>query len=196
MPENVVNIIIFALLLLIVILFALYRRHKSKKERISEETFLEEKSLEKKRRLSISDEEKNAIYKEVMKERDLFLKDAEAKYDCAFHPFDDFTYISENKTSPRLIKKNIGFYRIPKKTEKIAAFFFKNDMEYEKINAITLNINGTVSRRFEGFKEYMKARYFDIKEGDLITIEIEIDKDKDFVLNSFGVLVLKSKENN
>ena len=69
-------------------------------------------------------------------------------------------------------------------------------MEYEKINAITLNINGTVSRRFEGFKEYMKARYFDIKEGDLITIEIEIDEDKDFVLNSFGVLVLKSKENN
>ena len=74
-----------------------------------------------------------------------------------------------------------------------AAFVFNSLPDIGELNSMTLNLNGMVSRRFEGYEEYLKIREFDIKTGDLITVEIEFDSSEPFKLDGLAILFLKKK---
>ncbi len=188
------EIFLLTALVVIVILFALYKRFSSKRyiERLNKER----NEREKKRKegyAALSEEEKEALKSMAMKERTLFIDEADKQYDITFHPFPPFEYIPPDITSDDLITKSIGYYIIPKGYDRIAAFFFTSGEVLDQISAITLNINGMINRRFEGYSEFMTARYFDVRSGDIITIELEFSANGHILLENFGVLLLKKK---
>ncbi len=195
MDSTVFEVLMIFFLILLIAAFALLKRGSTRKEERKAREERKKRMDEKEKRLSaLSEDEKRATYAVAMKERTAFLKRIESEYTIFFHPFSDFEYKASDPYSNQLITRSIGYYTLPKGTRKIAAFFFEGDLEYDKLNSITLNINGMVNRRFEGFSEYMEARTFDVKEGDLITIEIEFDENKDFSLKNFGILVLEDRK--
>lgn len=185
--------ILILLLVLLIVLFVFLRKRGEKKESERLETERLDRERRRKEGLkALSEEEKSLIYSLSMKERTAFIKNAEKDYDILFHPFNDLVYEKESGNK-QIETKSLGYYVIEKGVDRIAAFFFSTDPDFESISAITLNINGMVSRRFEGFESYMKPMYFEAKSGDLITLEIEFDGTKNFTLNNFGVLLLKRR---
>ena len=97
------------------------------------------------------------------------------------------------KSGKKKKKKSLGYLKIEQDCDRIAAFVFNSFPDIRVLNSITLNLNGMVSRRFEGYEEYLKIREFDIKTGDLITVEIEFDSSEPFELDGLAVLLLKKK---
>ena len=162
--------ILILLLVLLIVLFVFLRKRGEKKESERLETDRLDRERKRKEGLkALSEEEKSLIYSLSMKERTAFLKNAERDYDILFHPFNDLVY--ENESGNKQIEtKSLGYYVIEKGVDRIAAFFFSSDPDFES---------------------YMKPMYFEAKSGDLLTLEIEFDGTKDFTLNNFGVLLLK-----
>ena len=92
-----------------------------------------------------------------------------------------------------LRNESLSYLKIEDGCDRIAAFFFNSFPDIRKLCSITLNLNGMVSRRFEGYEEYLQLREFDIKTGDLITLEIEFDSSESFELTDISILLLKRK---
>lgn len=188
------ELILIIILLIVIAIFIAMKKTSEKRERNRLEKERKKKEMKRKDGLkSLSEEERNLLLTTMRKERTSFIENAEGEYETAFHPFPTFEHTSVDKTSDMLVEKSIGYYVIPKGYDRIAAFFFIGEPSFEPINAITLNINGMVNRRFEGYQEYMRPRYFNVKSGDIITIEIEFEEKENLVLKDFGVLLLKTK---
>lgn len=183
------------LLLALIALFFLLRKKGDEKERRRLKEEREQRDRKRKEGFAaLSEEERRMLYLNAMKERTAFVLNAQEDYDTSFHSFPSFCYEAKNNISESLISDSLGYFVIPAGVERIAAFFFTGDLDYEDISAMTININGMVFRRFEGFSEYMCPHYYDVKSGDIITIEIEFNAKKDFSIKDFGILLLARKE--
>ena len=188
------EIVMIILLLALILLFLFLKNKSNKKEMRREKEEREER--EKKRKegyKALSDDEKKLIYISAMKERSAFVLRTQEKYETKFHPFSPYEHKGVQNGKEEIIKDSIGYFKIPKGFNSIAAFFFTTDPDFMNLSAVTININGMVYRRFEGFSEYMSPHYYDVKAGDLITIEIEFSSNVDFTLKDFGVLLLSHK---
>lgn len=183
------------LLLALIALFFLLRKKGEEKERCRLKEEREQRDRKRKEGFAaLSEEERRMLYLNAMKERSSFVLKAQEDYETSFHSFPSFCYEAKNNISEGLISDSLGYFVIPAGVERIAAFFFTGDLDYEDISAMTININGMVFRRFEGFSEYMCPHYYDVKSGDIITIEIEFNAKKDFSIKDFGILLLARKE--
>lgn len=118
-----------------------------------------------------------------------FISALESGYEVREYQFPTF----KAKSGNGLRKKSLGYLKIEQDCDRIAAFVFNSLPNIGELNSMTLNLNGMVSRRFEGYEEYLKLREFDIKTGDLITVEIEFDSSEPFELDGLAVLLLKKK---
>ena len=142
-----------------------------------------------------SNDEKNLVNK--IKELDAKLKNdkldfisaLESGYEIREYQFPTFNAKSGNG----LRKESLGYLKIEQECDRIAAFVFSSLPDIGELNSMTLNLNGMVSRRFEGYEEYLKIREFDIKTGDLITVEVEFDSSEPFTLDGLLILLLKKK---
>ena len=118
-----------------------------------------------------------------------FISALESGYEIREYQFPTF----KAKSGNGLRKKSLGYLKIEQDCDRIAAFVFNSLPDIGELNSMTLNLNGMVSRRFEGYEEYLKIREFDIKTGDLITVEIEFDSSEPFKLDGLAILFLKKK---
>ena len=118
-----------------------------------------------------------------------FISALESGYEIREYQFPTF----KAKCGNGLRKESLGYFRIEEECDRIAAFVFSSLPDIGELNSMTLNLNGIVSRRFEGYEEYLKIREFDIKTGDLITVEIEFDSSEPFELDGLAILFLKKK---
>ena len=118
-----------------------------------------------------------------------FISALESGYEIREYQFPTFNAKSGNG----LRKESLGYLKIEQECDRIAAFVFSSLPDIGELNSMTLNLNGMVSRRFEGYEEYLKIREFDIKTGDLITVEIEFDSSEPFTLDGLLILLLKKK---
>ena len=118
-----------------------------------------------------------------------FISALESGYEIREYQFLTF----KAKCGNGLRKESLGYFRIEEECDRIAAFVFNSLPDIGELNSMTLNLNGIVSRRFEGYEEYLKIREFDIKTGDLITVEIEFDSSEPFELDGLAILFIKKK---
>lgn len=118
-----------------------------------------------------------------------FISALESGYEIREYQFPTF----KAKCGNGLRKESLGYLRIEEECDRIAAFVFSSLPDIGELSSMTLNLNGMVSRRFEGYEEYLKIREFDIKTGDLITVEIEFDSSEPFELDGLAILFLKKK---
>lgn len=118
-----------------------------------------------------------------------FISALESGYEIREYQFPTF----KAKCGNGLRKESLGYLRIEEECDRIAAFVFSSLPDIGELNSMTLNLNGIVSRRFEGYEEYLKIREFNIKTGDLITVEIEFDSSEPFELDGPAILFLKKK---
>lgn len=137
----------------------------------------------------LTEEDFKALDAKLKNDKMDFISAIESEYEIREYLFPTFKAQCGNG----LRKDSLGYLKIEQDCDRIAAFVFNSLPDIGAINSITLNLNGLVSRRFEGYEEYLKIREFDIKTGDLITVEVEFDSSEPFELDGLLILLLKRK---
>lgn len=137
----------------------------------------------------LTEEDFKALDAKLKNDKVDFISAIESEYEIREYLFPTFKAQCGNG----LRKESLGYLKIEQDCDRIAAFVFNSLPDIGAINSLTLNLNGMVSRRFEGYEEYLKIREFDIKTGDLITVEVEFDSSEPFELDGLLILLLKRK---
>ena len=182
-------IIAFTLLSFIAILIFIEKKKIRKDDEKSEN---ERKKRWEERRESLrklTDDDIKELDAKLKNDKLDFILALESGYEIREYQFPTF----KAKSGNGLRKKSLGYLKIEQDCDRIAAFVFNSLPDIGELNSMTLNLNGMVSRRFEGYEEYLKIREFDIKTGDLITVEIEFDSSEPFKLDGLAILFLKKK---
>lgn len=182
-------ILAFTLLSFIAILIFIEKKKLRKDDEKSENE--REKRWEERRESlrKLTDDDIKELDAKLKNDKLDFISALESGYEIREYQFPTF----KAKCGNGLRKESLGYFRIEEECDRIAAFVFNSLPDIGELNSMTLNLNGIVSRRFEGYEEYLKIREFDIKTGDLITVEIEFDSSEPFELDGLAILFLKKK---
>ena len=182
-------ILAFTLLSFIAILIFIEKK-KIRKDDEKSETEREKRWEERRESLrKLTDDDLKELDAKLKNDKMDFISALESGYEIREYQFPTF----KAKCGNGLRKESLGYFRIEEECDRIAAFVFNSLPDIGELNSMTLNLNGIVSRRFEGYEEYLKIREFDIKTGDLITVEIEFDSSEPFELDGLAILFLKKK---
>ena len=182
-------ILAFTLLSFIAILIFIEKK-KIRKDDEKSETEREKRWEERRESLrKLTDDDIKELDAKLKNDKLDFISALESGYEIREYQFPTF----KAKCGNGLRKESLGYLRIEEECDRIAAFVFNSLPDIGELNSMTLNLNGIVSRRFEGYEEYLKIREFDIKTGDLITVEIEFDSSEPFELDGLAILFLKKK---
>lgn len=182
-------ILAFTLLSFIAILIFIEKK-KIRKDDEKSETEREKRWEERRESLrKLTDDDIKELDAKLKNDKLDFISALESGYEIREYQFPTFNAKSGNG----LRKESLGYLRIEEECDRIAAFVFSSLPDIGELNSMTLNLNGIVSRRFEGYEEYLKIREFNIKTGDLITVEIEFDSSEPFELDGLAILFLKKK---
>lgn len=182
-------ILAFTLLSFIAILIFIEKK-KIRKDDEKSETEREKRWEERRESLrKLTDDDIKELDAKLKNDKLDFISALESGYEIREYQFPTFNAKSGNG----LRKESLGYLKIEQECDRIAAFVFSSLPDIGELNSMTLNLNGMVSRRFEGYEEYLKIREFDIKTGDLITVEIEFDSSEPFELDGLAILFLKKK---
>ena len=177
-------------LLSFIAILIFFEKKKIRKDDEKSETEREKRWEERRKSLrNLTKDDIKELDAKVKNDKMDFISALESGYEVREYQIPTFNAKSGNG----LRKESLGYLKIEEGCDRIAAFVFNSFPDIRVLNSITLNLNGMVSRRFEGYEEYLKLREFDIKTGDLITVEIEFDSSEPFELDGLAVLLLKKK---
>lgn len=177
-------------LLSFIAILIFFEKKKIRKDDEKSETEREKRWEERRKSLrKLTEDDIKELDAKVKNDKMDFISALESGYEIREYQFPTFNAESGNG----LRKESLGYLKIEQDCDRIAAFVFNSLPDIRALNSITLNLNGMVSRRFEGYEEYLQLREFDIKTGDLITLEIEFDSSESFELTNISILLLKSK---